>query len=329
VIVDDYSRFTWTLFIAIKDSAYLAFKKFAKVIQNEKGCRISTIKSDHEGEFQNERFDKFCEKHGIKHNFYAPRTPQQNRVVEMKNRSLEELARTLLNATDLPKYLWADAVSTTCYVLNRVLIWPILKKTPYELFKGRKPNISHLKVFGYKCFILNNGKNNLGKFDAKADEGIFLGYSLHSHAYRVYNKRTMVVEESMHVAFDETDHKVQESIKITADDDESVIQKIVTDQLGKSVEDNQSDEAQSIEPQRIESGTGAAATSTELPREWRVSRNLSLDNIIGQVQRGVSTRRSMNHFCEHTAFLSQIEPKTMGEALEDNNWINAMHEELN
>jgi len=90
----------------------------------------------------------------------------------------------------------------------------------------------------------------------------------------------------------------RESIEITADDDEPVIQKIVTDQLGKSIEDNQSDEAQSIEPQPIESGTGAAATSTKLPREWRVPRNLSLDNIIGQVQKGVSTRRSMNHFCE-------------------------------
>jgi len=190
-------------------------------------------------------------------------------VVERKNRSLEELARTLLNATDLPKYLWADAVSTACYILNRVLIRPILKKTPYKLFKGRNPNISQLKVFGCKCFILDNGKNNLGKFDPKADEGIFLGYSLHSHAYRVYNRRTMVVEESMHVAFDETDHKVQESIKITADDHEPLNQKIVTDQLGKSEKDNQSDKAQSIEPQDqpIESGTGAAATSTELPRE--------------------------------------------------------------
>ena len=75
VIDDDYSHFTWTFFITTKDNAYLAFKKFAKVIQNEKGCRISTIKSDHRGEFQNERFDKFCEKHGIKHNFSAPRTP--------------------------------------------------------------------------------------------------------------------------------------------------------------------------------------------------------------------------------------------------------------
>ena len=90
----------------------------------------------------------------------------------------------------LPKYFWADVVSTTCYVLNRVLIRPVLKLTPYEIFKGRKPNVSYFKAFGCKCFILNNGKSNLGKFDAKADEGIFLGYSLTSKAYRVYNKRT-------------------------------------------------------------------------------------------------------------------------------------------
>ena len=146
VVVDDYSNFTLTLFIATKDEAYHAFKRLAKVIQNEKNCGISAIKSVHGGEFQNERFDKFCSKFGIKHNFSAPRTPKQNGVVKRKNKSLEELARTFLNEIDLPKYISPDAVSTTCYVLNRVLITPILKKTPYDLFKGRKPNISHLKV---------------------------------------------------------------------------------------------------------------------------------------------------------------------------------------
>jgi len=97
-------------------------------------------------------------------------------VVERKNRSLEDLARTILNDSSLPKCLWDDAVSTACYVMNHVLIRPILKKTPYELLNGRKPNIGHLKVFGCKCYILNNGKDSLGKFDAKSDKGIFLGY---------------------------------------------------------------------------------------------------------------------------------------------------------
>jgi len=142
---------------------------------------------------------------GILHNFSAPRTPQQNGVVERKNKSLEELARTMLSESSLPNYFWVDAVSTSCYVMNRVLIRPILKKTPYELFNGRKPNINHLRVFDCSCFVLNNGKENLGKFDEKADHGIFIGYSLNSHAYRIYNKRLMIVEEFVHVVFDEVD----------------------------------------------------------------------------------------------------------------------------
>jgi len=100
VIVDNYSLFTWTLFVATKIETYHDFKKFAKVIQNEKNCGISSIKSDHGEEFQNEKFDKFCRKIGINHNFSTSRTPQHNGVVERKNRSLEELVRTLLNKTD-------------------------------------------------------------------------------------------------------------------------------------------------------------------------------------------------------------------------------------
>jgi len=81
-----------------------------------------------------------------------------------------------------------------------------LKKTSFELFNGRKLNIGHLKLFGCKCYISNNGKENLDKFDEKVDSGIFLGYSLSSHAYRVYNKILMTMKESIHVVFDETNH---------------------------------------------------------------------------------------------------------------------------
>ena len=148
-------------------------------------------------------FEKFCEENRIMHNFSAPRTLQQNGVVERKNRSLEKLARTMLNEYDVRKYFWTDAVSTACYVLNRMFIRPILKITPYELFKGRKPNVAHLKIFWCKCFVQNNRKENLGKFDSKVDEAIFLGYSLTNKAYRVFNRRTLNVEEFMHVVFDE------------------------------------------------------------------------------------------------------------------------------
>jgi len=117
----------------------------------------------------------------------------------------------MLSESSLPKYFWADALSTSYYVMNRVLIRPILKKTTYELFNGRKPNISHLKVFGCRCFIMNNGKENMGKFDEKDDNGIFIGYSSTSQAYRIYNKRLMIVKEFVHVVFDEVDHADQVS----------------------------------------------------------------------------------------------------------------------
>ncbi|KAH9686293.1 Integrase catalytic domain-containing protein [Citrus sinensis] len=204
------------LFLANKDDALDAFKVLYKKLQNEKGYDIICIRSDHGGEFKNHAFENFCNNLGIGHQFSSPRTPQQNGVVERKNRSIQEMARTMLNENALPKYFWAEAVNTTCYVLNRVLIRSYLNKTPYELWKDRKPNIGYFKVFGCKCFILNT-KDNFGKFDPKYDVGIFLGYSNTSKAYRVYNKRTLVVEESMHVTFDESNPSSAE--KGVANDD--------------------------------------------------------------------------------------------------------------
>lgn len=169
VLVDDYSRFTWTYFMTHKSEAFSTFKKFATLVQNENNQKIISIKSDHGGEFQNDSFQTYCEQNGIQHIYSTPRTPQQNGVVERKNRSLEELARTMIKDSNLPKYFWADAISTTTHVVNRVLIRPLLRKTPYELYKGRKPNISYFRVFGCKCFVLNNGKEHLRKFDPKAN----------------------------------------------------------------------------------------------------------------------------------------------------------------
>jgi hypothetical protein len=108
----------------------------------------------------------------------------------------------LVEQSILQKF-WCDVIATTTYILNRVLVRPIVNKTPYEIFKGRKLSLGHLRVFGCKCFILNT-KGHLTKFDLKAYEGVFPGYSLNSKAYGVLNKSTMVLEESLSVSFDET-----------------------------------------------------------------------------------------------------------------------------
>ena len=109
---------------------------------------------------------------------------------------------------------------------NLVGVRPL--STPYELFKGRRSVLSHLKVFGCRCFILNNGKESLGKFDAKADKGVFLGYATQIHAYRVCNKRLMTVEESMHVVFDETNPKLQDQVSKNTNEEDLLQEQIST-----------------------------------------------------------------------------------------------------
>lgn len=137
-----------------------------------------------------------------------------------------EIARTKLIDSRLVINFWAEAVNTTCYVTNRCLIRSIIKKTPYELLNNKKPSIAHLRPFGCKCSVLNNGKDDLGKFDARSDKGVFVGYSSTSKAYKVFNKRTLCVEENMHVKFDElgtknennTDYEFEELMNKQQDD---------------------------------------------------------------------------------------------------------------
>ncbi|GJR22571.1 putative ribonuclease H-like domain-containing protein [Tanacetum coccineum] len=137
---------------------------------------------------------------GIKREYSVARTPQQNGVAERKNRTLIEAARIMLADSKLPTTFWAEAVSIACYVQNRVLVVKPHNKTPYELFRGFKLALSFMRPFGCHVTILNT-LDSLGKFDGKSDEGFFVGYSLSSKAFRVYNTRTRRVEENLHIGF--------------------------------------------------------------------------------------------------------------------------------
>ncbi|GJQ89574.1 putative ribonuclease H-like domain-containing protein [Tanacetum coccineum] len=130
------------------------------------------------------------------------KTPQQNGVAKRRNRILIEAARTMLADSKLPTTFWAEAVNTACYVQNKVLVVKPHNKTPYELFHGRTPTLSFMRPFGCLVTILNT-IDHLGKFDGKADEGFFIGYSLNSKAFRVFNSRTRIVEENLHIRFSE------------------------------------------------------------------------------------------------------------------------------
>ncbi|XP_075076487.1 uncharacterized protein LOC142163132 [Nicotiana tabacum] len=168
-------------------------------IQVKMSHNIVNIRSDHGTKFENAKFIKFYAEIGISLNFLARRTPLQNSVVERKNRTLENMARTILIDSGVAKGFWAEAINTTCYLINRCIIRSLLNKTPYELLNERKPKLTYMRTFGCKWFALNNGKEVLEKFDAKSDKRIFLGYSPQSKAYKVYKKGLYVLNKAYKV----------------------------------------------------------------------------------------------------------------------------------
>ncbi|KAJ9545374.1 hypothetical protein OSB04_025081 [Centaurea solstitialis] len=201
VMVDDYSRYTWVKFLRSKDEAPEIIISVLKEVQVNLQSQVQKIRSDHGTEFKNKVLGGYLESVGIKHTFAAVRTPQQNGVVERRNRTLVEAARTMLAYSKLPMFLWAEAVDTACYTQNCSIVNNRFGKTPYELINNQVPNIAHFRVFGCRCFVMND-REDRDKLQAKSDETIFIGYSKNSIAYRVYNKRTKMVIESMNVKFD-------------------------------------------------------------------------------------------------------------------------------
>ncbi|GKC37833.1 retrovirus-related pol polyprotein from transposon TNT 1-94 [Tanacetum coccineum] len=177
VIVDDYSRFTWVK------------------------C-LRRIRTDNGTEFVNQTLREYYEKVGISHETFVARSPQQNGVVKRRNRTLIEVARTMLIYAKALLFLWAEAVATACYTQNRFVIRLRHGKTPYELLHDKLLDLSFFHVFGALCYPINDSEN-LGKLQPKADIGIFIGYAPTKKAFRMYNRRTRRIIETINVDFDE------------------------------------------------------------------------------------------------------------------------------
>ncbi|GJT75157.1 putative ribonuclease H-like domain-containing protein [Tanacetum coccineum] len=208
VVTDDLSRFSWVFFLGTKDETYYILKDFITFIENQLNKKVKAIRCDNGTEFKNSKLIELCGSKGIKQDYSNARTLQQNGVAERKNRTLIEAARTMLADSKFPTMFWTEAVSTACYVLNRVLVTRPHNKTPYELLSGKVPNISHLKPFGCHVTILNTS-DHLGKFEGKADEGFIVGYAAHSKAYRVYNLSSKKIEETLNLRYLEDKPNVQ------------------------------------------------------------------------------------------------------------------------
>ncbi|KAJ4749927.1 Pol [Rhynchospora pubera] len=255
----------------------------------------------------------------------------------------------MLHEFAVPKFLWAEAVNTACHVVNRACIRSQLKKTPFELWFGHTPNISYFRVFGSKCFVLDESPK-VTKFDAKSLPSIFVGYSTTSKAYRVYLPNSKVVIESINVKFDE---KVLEESKkgnsIVGTQVEETTQEIelqpqaqppviieeplnrVDDILigGETHEEGILETTQNETPHDDPQPQPSPQPVHEPPEVLREVSSYPLTNVIGDPREGVRTRSSLHQTIGHCAFVSQLELKSFKEANVDPNWIVAMQEELN
>ncbi|KAK1631554.1 hypothetical protein QYE76_005869 [Lolium multiflorum] len=219
VIVDDYSRYSWVFLLKSKDETHREFITFAKKAQHMYESDIKAIRTDNGIEFKNYTMQEFVDDEGIKHEFSAPYTPQQNGVVERKNRTIIEMARTMLSEFNSPHNFWEEAISTAVHYSNRLFLRPLHNKTPYELLTGNKPNVMYIRVFGCKCLVKNN-KGKLGKFETRTIEGIFVGYAENSHAYRYYNRSSGTIEVSCDVVFlEDNGSQVEQVVPCVAGND--------------------------------------------------------------------------------------------------------------
>ncbi|WJZ92889.1 hypothetical protein VitviT2T_011862 [Vitis vinifera] len=205
LFIDDFSRMTWVYFLKTKSQVLSMFKSFKKMVETQSGQNVKVLRTDNGGEYTSKEFRVFCQEAGIVHQLTAPYSPQQNGVSERKNRTVMEMARCMLFEKKLPKLLWAEAVNTSVYLLNRLPTKSVQSKTPIEAWSGVKPSVKHLKVFGSFCY-LHVPSVKRGKLDERAEKGVFVGYAAESKGYRIYSLSRMKIVISRDVHFDENSY---------------------------------------------------------------------------------------------------------------------------
>ncbi|XP_022891620.1 uncharacterized protein LOC111406424 [Olea europaea var. sylvestris] len=285
IVVDDFSRFIWIELLREKSDACDLIKSLCKRLNNELNLKVSRMRSDHGKEFENFHLESFCMDEGILHEFSSPITPQQN--------------------GELALHFWGEAINTARHIINGVYLRPKTDQTPYEILKGKKPTVKYFRVFGSKCYILRD-RENLSKFESKSDEGIFLGYSRNSRAFRVYNLRTCVVMESINVVIDDAVSEGESAEKCDKDGDLlSSSDPTELPVLESSCKKPETSEKETL-PQNLDIH----------PKEPtnRVKSNHPKDNIIGDLDERMRLRRRVLNNLAYTSYVSQVEPKKVEEA---------------
>ncbi|BBH04991.1 transposable element gene [Prunus dulcis] len=305
LLIDDCTRMVWVYFLRYKSDALNCFRKFKSMVELQSGLKVKCLRSDKGGEFTSCEFNKLCEVEGIQRQLSMAYTPQQNGVVERKNRIVVEMAKAMLHGKGLPYYLWAEAVHTAVYLINRCPTRALGDKTPFEAYSGRKPGLAHLKIFGCVCYVHISTKVRQ-KLDAKSTKGIFVGYAICEKGYRVYDPATKKILLSRDVVFDENATWVWKQM---SDEQGSMINH--EEQYDLSNDSSQltlsrgHDHFQSPRTSDISSSMRNTQAFDHTPLKWR-----NLDDVLAQCN------------------LCIMEPENFDDAAKDESWMKAMKDEL-
>ncbi|KAM1484192.1 hypothetical protein EV2_037025 [Malus domestica] len=202
--IDDFSKKTWVYFLKEKSAALKVFKEFKALTEAKSNHKLVAVRSNRGGEYTSNAFQAYCKEQEIRHQLTTAYTPQQNGIAERKNRTIIDMARSMLKEKNLPKELWAKAVACSIYLLNRCPTKSVKRMTPQEAWSGYKPNVAHLRVFGCVAYAqVPEAKRR--KLDNRGEKCVFVGYSEESKAYKLYNPLTGKLVVSGDVIFSEED----------------------------------------------------------------------------------------------------------------------------
>lgn len=217
LLVDDYTRKMWVYLLKEKNEAFEVFKKFRTLVEKETSEVIKVFRTDRGGEFCSTEFLSYCEKAGIVRHFTAPYTPQQNGVVERRNRTVAAMVRSMLRETKMPSWLWGEAVRHAVYLLNRLPTRALSNKTPYEAWNDKKPNLEHIRLFGCLAYM-KIPQVTVRKLEDRSKVVVYLGKEPGTKASRLYDPISKRVHVSRDVTYQEDKHWLWEENSGAADE---------------------------------------------------------------------------------------------------------------
>lgn len=356
---DDFSHYRFVYFLKNKDEVFNKMKDFVSMAKNQFNVNIKTIRSDNGTEFTSKNVKQFLTSNGIKHEKTVPYTPEQNGSAEREMRTIVESARSMICAKGLTKRLWAEAVNTATFVLNRSGTSTINDKTPYELWHKKSADLSDFRVFGSEVFV-HVPKQLRKKWDAKSEKAFFVGYSDETKGYKVFYREQNKVKMARDVIFNQvcktavislSDFNVEEDWDLNSEDEDTIIeendQNVNHSQNNETInatnndsvlnESSVNDSVSEYTPSSSESETDTSMESViEVPQDSRNGALCDIDsgNIVGRRLRSANGLfcESLDKLCATALLVVNNEPENYNQAVkcdEKEKWLIAMKEEFN